>query len=466
MNYKILINKDHKISKQDLNNIQLISVKDCLKEDTLIERKTYFMYQKLKEFLSTIGIEIGICSAYRKIEEQIEIREAYKNKYGEEYVKEYVAPEGYSEHHTGLAIDLSLKIKGEYLVRSEDLMKEEKTFQEIFPYLKEYGFILRYPKEKEKITGYSYEPWHIRYVGRRTAEKMIEENLTLEEYHNKYNRSGILLVNKPSGITSREVDEIIGKKFDTKKVGHTGTLDPLASGLLIVTLNKATKISSEIVSGDKEYIATAKIGIRTDTLDVTGQVVEEKKVEMPNIKELLKSFEKTYLQEVPIYSAVKVNGKKLYEYARNNKKVELPKKKVTIKSLELLEQTEDTFTFKCKVSKGTYIRSLIRDMGCSIHIPMTMQNLIRVKEAGFEIEKSNTLEEILKDQYQIISIEEALNYKVVKIEGETLKKVKNGAPIPNQYQVEEKVILKQKDQLIALYQTTEDKKTLKSDKMF
>ncbi len=427
MNYKILIDENNLLPNNFKNNEKLLKINNYLGLEILIEKKTYTMYQKLKNDLIKNNINI-------------DINQALKNE---------------GEYQTGLAIEIVLKENNNYLKLSDI---DKNKLKKIHSSLSRYGFILRNIKNK---------PSYIRYVGKSTAEIIYNNNITLEEYHKKYNRSGIIIVNKPSGMTSRDVDEVISKKFDTRKVGHTGTLDPLASGVLIVTINQATRISENITSNDKEYIATVKLGIETDSLDITGKVIKEEKYSpIKNLAEVLKSFEKTYLQEVPIYSAVKVNGKKLYEYARNNEKVKLPKKEVTIKKIELLNKTDDTFTFKCVVSKGTYIRSLIRDIGNSINIPMTMQSLIRTKEAKYSLEDSNTLEEIINDNYKIIPIEETLEYPVISIEKEILFKVKNGAVIPNIYNINDRVVFKNNQKLIAIYEVTEDKKNLKSYKNF
>lgn len=468
MNYQILVNKKNKITKQIMNNANLITIKDYLNQEILIEKKTSQMYLKLREVLLSEKIEMAITSAYRSIQEQEKLLEEFQNQYGNDYIKHYVALPGYSEHHTGLCLDLTFKNNGQYLETNEELLANEEIFLKIQKYLAEYGFIIRYPKEKETITGYSYEPWHIRYVGRKTAMMMEKEALCLEEYHQKYRISGAIIINKPSGMTSREIDTYLSNKFDTKKVGHTGTLDPLASGVLIVLINKATKISSDITSNDKEYIATVKIGLQTDTLDITGNVIDNiTSYPKIDLQKLLKSFQKTYLQEVPIYSAVKVNGKKLYQYARKNIPVELPKKEVTIKEIELLSEKEDSFTFRCLVSKGTYIRSLIRDMGKMINIPMTMQNLIRTREADFSLAESFTLEQIEEGDYQVIPIEKILKYPIIFIEDELLlKKIINGMTIENSYKIENKVLFKHNNLLLAIYQVTEDQKQLKSYRNF
>lgn len=169
--------------------------------------------------------------------------------------------------------------------------------------------------------------------------------------------NGILIVNKPKNYTSRDVVNKVGKILKTKKIGHTGTLDPIATGVLVLTIGKATKLTDVITANDKEYIAKAKFGIETDTLDNTGNILNDIKINFSKeeIETVLKSFIGSYNQQVPIYSAVKINGKKLYEYARNNETIELPKRKVEIKQIKLLDFEQDNgkiyIKFSCLVSK-------------------------------------------------------------------------------------------------------------------
>lgn len=410
----MLVNKENLITKNILNSISFLCVKNCFDEDILIEKKTYSKYIGLKEYLLTKNIFLELFQAYQK--------DIYNDDSG-----------------TGLLLELFIKF-----VDRDDIFI-------VLGNLSSFGFILReFIKEENKIK--------IRYVGYSTAHIIYNEHLTLEEYHQKYNKSGVLLIHKPSGVTSRDIDNIIGQKFDTKKVGHTGTLDPLSSGVLIVLLGNATKIGSDITSQDKSYIATVQMGIETDTLDITGKVLERKDdFRIKDLESLLTSFEKTYMQEVPIYSAVKVGGKKLYEYARSGSIVSLPKKEVTIKEIKLLSQEKDTFTFFCKVSKGTYIRSLIRDMGRSIHIPFTMKALVRTEEAGFKIEDCYTLEDIEADTFEILSIDKVLPYPVIEMDKTLYKKVFNGCVIRNIYAIQDKVIFKYNQEIIAIYEKKDDK---------
>ena len=361
MIYTSLVNKENPIKDSFLKKWNLKPY-----ENFLVEEEALSNFIKLKEDLEKENIKIGIDSAFRDIEEQKNVYEEIKEEKGLEYAKAYVAKSGYSEHHTGLAIDIKLE-------------SPEECCNTIHKKLKDYGFILRYPKGKEKITGYPYEEWHVRYVGLFPAKIMTEKNLTLEEYLSSY--GCILVINKEKGCTSFDVVNEISHLFGIKKVGHTGTLDPMATGVLLVAVGKATKIIELLTAEDKEYIAGVKLGIKTDTYDITGEVLKEKEVgENLPIEEVLQSFQKTYLQEVPIYSAVKVKGKKLYEYARKKEEVDLPKKEVTIKKIKLLEKKKDSFTFQALVTKGCYIRSLINDIGEELNTYATMASLERIKQ--------------------------------------------------------------------------------------
>ena len=182
MNYLIVINKSNLIDASYFDNLELVECDDVLGETISVEKETYAAYLKLKKFLKTKNIFIELDSAYRSIEEQQRIIDDYTIKYGIDYVNKYVAPIKTSEHHTGLAIDLALVVNGKKLIKNEDLFANENIYLEIHKYLSDFGFILRYPKGKENITGYNYEPWHIRYVGIENARFISSNNLTLEEY--------------------------------------------------------------------------------------------------------------------------------------------------------------------------------------------------------------------------------------------------------------------------------------------
>ena len=266
--------------------------------------------------------------------------------------------------------------------------------------------------------------------------------------------NGVLLINKEKGITSSDVVVRLKNILNTKKVGHTGTLDPLAEGLMLVTVGKATKISNLLVEKYKEYIATFELGYQTDTYDTEGKVINksDKVVEKDEIIKVINSYKKTYLQEVPIYSSVKVNGKKLYEYARNNIEVELPKREVEIKDIEILSIEENKVVIKTFVSKGTYIRSLINDIGMSLETYATMTDLIRTKVDKYNLEDAYTLEDVEENNYKLLSIEEVLDYPKIELDDELYKKVSNGVKLSNDYNINDKVILKYNDHLVAIYE--------------
>ena len=182
MNYLIVVNKSNLIDASYFDNLELVECNDVLGETISVEKETHAAYLKLKKFLKTKNIFIELDSAYRSIEEQQRIIDDYTIKYGIDYVNKYVASIKTSEHHTGLAIDLALVVNGKKLTENEDLFANENVYLEIHKYLSDFGFILRYPKGKENITGYNYEPWHIRYVGIENAKFISSNNLTLEEY--------------------------------------------------------------------------------------------------------------------------------------------------------------------------------------------------------------------------------------------------------------------------------------------
>ena len=271
--------------------------------------------------------------------------------------------------------------------------------------------------------------------------------------------NGVLVVDKPKGLTSRDVVNIICKKFNTKKVGHTGTLDPIAEGVLVVPIGRALKISELLTSERKEYIARVILGYETDMLDITGT---ETKRNIPTctkeeIIKVLNSFIGKYNQKVPMYSAVKVGGRKLYEYARQGIEVNPPSKEVEIYSLELISDIiymEDCieFSIKCEVSKGTYIRSLIRDIAYKLDTYGTMKELIRTKQGNFSLENSYTLEQIENNEYKLLTIKEALpNIKVTKIDEELLKKVTNGMMLDSFFKEELSLLIDKNNNEIAIY---------------
>lgn len=214
--------------------------------------------------------------------------------------------------------------------------------------------------------------------------------------------SGIIVINKEKGFTSHDVVAKIRRILGTRKIGHTGTLDPEATGVLPICVGKATKVCDMILNSDKEYIAEIKFGITTDTQDIFGNVLDEKIVslEKGEIENAIMSFEGEIEQVPPMYSAVKIGGKKLYEYARRGVEVERAPRKVTIKKIDILETGSDTAKIKVLCSKGTYIRTLCSDIGEKLLCGACMTSLVRTKSAGFDIENAVTLERLESDGYK------------------------------------------------------------------
>lgn len=224
---------------------------------------------------------------------------------------------------------------------------------------------------------------------------------------------GILIFNKPKGITSHDVVYILRRKTGIKKIGHTGTLDPLAEGVLPMCIGKATKVAEYISADTKEYIARLEFGYETDTYDITGTTTKTTDY-IPTIEEvrsILKEFTGEILQEPPMYSALKHNGKKLYELAREGITVERKKRKITISNLEILNIISDKeIEIKVNCSSGTYIRSLVRDMGIALNSLCTMTALKRTQVGNYKIEDS-----ITKEELDLMSLEE-LEEKIISMD--------------------------------------------------
>lgn len=278
--------------------------------------------------------------------------------------------------------------------------------------------------------------------------------------------NGILIVNKPYGYTSRDIVNIVSKKLNTKKVGHTGTLDPIATGVLVLPIGNALKISELLTAEKKEYIARVILGYETDTLDVTGAEIKRNKptCTKEELENVLKSFIGKSNQQVPMYSAVKVNGKKLYEYARNGIEVNPPVKEIEVYNIELISDLESReenieFTIKCEVSKGTYIRSLIRDIGYKLGTYGTMKELTRTKQGLFNLNNSCTLKDIESNNYKLLTIKEALpNIKITKVDDNLLIKIKNGQVLDNFFEEEMSLIVDKNNKEIAIYKQIENGK--------
>lgn len=220
--------------------------------------------------------------------------------------------------------------------------------------------------------------------------------------------NGILLVNKPAGMTSHDVVNRVRKLCHTKKVGHCGTLDPDATGVLVLCIGKATKALQFLMSENKEYVATLSLGQATDTYDSSGKVIKEKEFQgIEHLDEVIQSFIGQQLQMPPIYSAIKVKGKKLYEYARENKEVQIEPRPITIHQIEILKQYDHFIEMKVSCSKGTYIRSLCVDIAEKLGYPGHMSHLTRTKSGQFCLENCYSLEDIEEGNFHLLTLEEA-----------------------------------------------------------
>jgi tRNA pseudouridine55 synthase len=283
---------------------------------------------------------------------------------------------------------------------------------------------------------------------------------------------GILPLFKPAGLTSHDCVFKIRKILKTKKVGHTGTLDPDVTGVLPICIGRATKIAEYITDAGKSYEGEVTLGFSTTTEDASGEIVEQAKVDKvfkrTDIEEILSSFLGEIEQTPPMYSAVKVNGKKLYEYARQGIEVDRPTRKVHIYSIQLLDDRNEfrgdtiSFRFHVSCSKGTYIRTLAVMIGEKMGYPAHMSSLTRTQSSSFHLKDCFTFEEIEEvmnagDIEKILSpLEAGISYlPKLTISDTVAEKVKNGAllPIPDQFMhLEGPLVVEKEDgQALAIY---------------
>ena len=243
--------------------------------------------------------------------------------------------------------------------------------------------------------------------------------------------NGIININKTKGITSFDVIRKLRRILKEKSIGHTGTLDPLATGILVVCVGKATGLAQDIESKEKTYIANLDLGYRTDTLDVTGEILEKRDF-LPPTKEEFQKVCESFLGEIeqipPMYSAIKINGQKLYDLARQGIEVERKARKVKIDSIKIISFTGKNAIIKCTVSKGTYIRTLIDDIGQKLGTLATMTELLRQEVGEYHINKSYTLEDIegLAEQGDfsfLQRVEDIFDYEVLSITDEKQQKL-------------------------------------------
>ncbi len=241
-------------------------------------------------------------------------------------------------------------------------------------------------------------------------------------------KNGIILIDKPSGITTFDIIRVLRKRLGIKKMGHAGVLDKMATGLVIIGVNKATKLLSIFENGDKVYEAEFTFGIETDTYDLYGRVLSKKEIDKIE-RDILTEISKHYIGEIeqlpPPFSNIKINGKRSYKYALKKEQVELPKRKVIIHSLELLDINGNRAKFRIKCSKGTYIRSLAHDMGAELGLGAIVSSLKRTYIHPFSLEQASTLSEP-----KVISVDDALKFiEEIVIDQTTLNYIKNGYPI-------------------------------------
>ena len=245
---------------------------------------------------------------------------------------------------------------------------------------------------------------------------------------------GIILVNKPKGISSFDVIRKLKKILKTKKIGHTGTLDPLATGLMLICVGKATKLASDLEAKNKVYLADFEIGYATGTYDIEGKRIAENLIDVSkdNLELSLKKFIGDIKQVPPMYSAIKIDGNKLYHLARKGIEIERPERDVTIEYIKLLEFNDNKAKIETKVSKGCYIRSLIYDIGLDLGTYATMTELQRINVGEYSLTNSYTLEQMEEmaqnnDFSFLNSVEDVFSYEKYNLETEKeLTLFKNG----------------------------------------
>ncbi|MCA1053556.1 tRNA pseudouridine(55) synthase TruB [Rossellomorea aquimaris] len=288
--------------------------------------------------------------------------------------------------------------------------------------------------------------------------------------------NGILPLWKPRGMTSHDCVFKLRKLLRTKKVGHTGTLDPEVSGVLPICIGRATKVAEYITDAGKTYEGEVTLGYSTTTEDAWGDVVERKEVEgqidRSSVEEVLGAFTGDIIQTPPMFSAVKVNGKRLYEYARQGIEVERPSRKVHIHELELLgswdrlDREHPRFKFKVSCSKGTYVRTLAVEIGKKLGYPAHMSALTRTRSASFTEEECFTFEEVEeyvnsdRAEELIFPLELGLSHLPKMVINDTLaKKVKNGSRLdePKDWPQDSEVVMEQDGRAIAIYKRHPDK---------
>lgn len=264
--------------------------------------------------------------------------------------------------------------------------------------------------------------------------------------------NGLILLNKEANMTSHDLVNKVRKQLVTKKVGHTGTLDPNATGLMIIAFGKATKLVNYLQKDSKEYVLEMQLGVLTDTLDIWGKLLKEEEFTKPSRKDfnsILEGFVGKQQQQPPMYSAIKIKGRKLYELARENIIVDIPKREIEIYEVELLEYN-NTIKIRVICSSGTYIRTLCLDIAKKCGTIGTMTSLVRTKVGDFNLVDANTIAQLQNNDFQVIKPEVALsNYHVV--EYTNLSDVLNGRTITLDTN-EDLVLIKVNGDIMAFYE--------------
>ncbi len=265
--------------------------------------------------------------------------------------------------------------------------------------------------------------------------------------------NGSLLINKEIGLTSRQEVNNVSKRLGQKKAGHIGTLDPFADGLLVVLLGSSTKISPFLETMDKKYLATLKLGVKTNTGDLTGEVIETKEIPeltKDKISEIFRGFLGKSTQIPPIFSALKVNGQEMYKYARKGIEIERKPREINILSLQLVSFEKDEITFITKVSKGTYIRTLGEDIAEKLGTVGHLTKLTRLEVGPYSLENAKRSSEVT--EADLLPIEYMLRkFKTFMVEGQLAKMALNGMHLRLHIN-DETILLKDKDGIIAIYQ--------------
>ena len=241
--------------------------------------------------------------------------------------------------------------------------------------------------------------------------------------------NGVLLVNKPKGISSNKVVNIVKNVLHAKKCGHLGTLDLEGEGLLPVTINQATKLFDYFLQKDKTYETVFEFGIETDTLDTSGEILKRAQPNFTDddLQNAVNNMVGKYLQMPPQYSAKKIAGKNAYEYARKGETVELKPKEVEITSFKILEKISDyVYRFEISCSSGTYIRSVCRDLAYHLGTYGSMQCILRTRCGGFYLKNAFSIEDIKNGKYQIIPCQDLFDYDIIKLDKEEFFKISNG----------------------------------------